>query len=82
AERLLMANRKENPAPLSLVNAAGQQVSIAGTNFHQIGDTYVNRDFSLTNIQVWPEKVPGVNEYTANIHQLLQLAANLSQLGW
>ena len=79
AERLLMANRKENPAPLSLVNAAGQQVSIAGTNFHQIGDTYVNRDFSLTNIQVWPEKVPGVNEYTANVHQLLQLAANLTE---
>ena len=68
-----------NPPPFNVLNAQGQQVSVPGTNFHLIGDTYVNRDFSLTNIQVWPEKAPGIHEYTANAHQLLQLAANLTE---
>ena len=79
AQRMLMANRMTNPPPFNVLNAQGQQVSVPGTNFHLIGDTYVNRDFSLTNIQVWPEKAPGIHEYTANVHQLLQLAANLTE---
>jgi hypothetical protein len=79
AQRLLMANITTNPPPFTIRNAQNQQISIAGTNFHRVGDTYVNRNFSLTNIQVWPEIVPGVNEYTANVHQLLQLAANMTE---
>ena len=79
AQRLLMGNITTNPPPFNVRNAQGQQISIAGTNFHRVGDTYVNRNFSLTNIRLWPEIVPGVNEYTANVHQLLQLAANMTE---
>jgi hypothetical protein len=78
AQRLLMANLSTNPPPLTQLNVQGQQFSIPGTNFHMVGDSYVNRNFALTNIQVWPEKTPGVHEYTANVHQLLQLAANMT----
>ena len=74
AQRLLMGNITTNPPSFNVRNTQGQQISIAGTNFHRVGDTYVNRNFSLTNIRLWPEIVPGVNEYTANVHQLLQLS--------
>jgi hypothetical protein len=79
ANRLLMANMATNPPAFTYLSEAGQQYTAPGTNFHLLGDTYVDRDFSLTNIQIWPEKAPGVNEYTANVHQLLQLAANLTE---
>ena len=42
AQRMLMANRMTNPPPFNVLNAQGQQVSVPGTNFHLIGDTYVN----------------------------------------
>jgi hypothetical protein len=78
AQRLLMANITTNPPSFNVRNEQGQQFTVPGANFHRVGDTYVNRNFSVTNIQVWPEIVPGVNEYTANVHQLLQLAVNMT----
>ena len=78
AQRLLMANISTNPPSFNVRNEQGQQFTVAGTNFHRVGDTYVNRNFALTNIQVWPDITPGVNEYSANVHQLLQLAVNMT----
>lgn len=37
-----------------------------------IGETLVRPDISLTNIMVWP-----TNEYSASVHRLLQVAANI-----
>lgn len=42
------------------------------TTNYVIGDTYVRREFDVTNISLYP-----LNEYTATIHRLLQLAVNL-----
>ncbi|MCS1409874.1 MAG: hypothetical protein M2R45_03060 [Verrucomicrobia subdivision 3 bacterium] len=58
----------------------GQLKEIPGPNFFLVGDTYVNRDFSITNIQVWPRNESGRHEYTANVHQLLQMAANIGDV--
>lgn len=80
ADRLMRANLNTNPPNFSITNGFGQRVAIAGTNFFTIGDTYVNRDFSVTNMQVWPRKIHGRHEYSANVHQLLQMAANMGDV--
>ena len=80
ADRLIRANLNTNPPNFSITNSAGQRVAIAGTNFFAVGDTYVTRDFSLTNMQVWPKLINDRSEYSANIHQLLQMAANIGDV--
>lgn len=80
ADRMIRANMNTNPPNFAITNSAGQRVTIAGTNFFAVGDTYVNRDFSITNMQVWPRKLHGRHEYSANIHQLLQMAANIGDV--
>ena len=80
ADRMVRANMNTNPPNFSITNSVGQRVAIAGTNFFAVGDTYVNKDFSVTNIQVWPNKIHGRHEYSANVHQLLQMAANIGDV--
>lgn len=55
----------------SRILAAYEQPYGNSTNY-VIGDTVVPPSFSLTNIEVYP-----VNEYTATVHRLLQVALNL-----
>jgi hypothetical protein len=80
ADRLVLANMNTNPPNFAITNRVGQRVVIPGTNFFTVGDTYVNRNFSVTNVQVWPKKLHGRHEYSANLHQLLQVAANISDV--
>ncbi len=80
ADRLLRASIITNPPDFAITNAAGQRVSMSGTNFFIMGDTYVHRNFSITNIQVWPRVVPQQRPYSANVHQQLQIAANIADV--
>ncbi|MEK7685357.1 MAG: hypothetical protein AAB466_08045, partial [Verrucomicrobiota bacterium] len=55
-----------------------------GNPFVFIGDTFVRSNISVTNIQIYYNPSAGVpgyfntnNEYTASIHRLLQVAANI-----
>ncbi len=71
----------------------GSFLTVTNTNFfsralfpsyHLIGDTPVRTNISITNIQVWHVTNTPVgylytnSEYTASVHRLLQLAANIS----
>ena len=62
ANRLLVAARRTN------VVRAGNNLY---TNFY-IGDTLIRPGMSLTNILIYP-----YNEYSTEVHRLLQLAVNL-----
>ncbi len=80
ASRMMAANMNTNPPNMRITNAVGQLVTIPGTNFFRMGETYVNRDFTVTNMQVWPRKPHHRHEYSANVHQILQVAANITDV--
>lgn len=76
ADAMLKASIEKKVIPV----VAGNTVVNVITNY-MIGDTVVRPDISITNIQVYWETngvhYPASNEYTASIHRILQVAANI-----
>lgn len=91
ADRLFQAQAQTNPPPLAFADPlTGEPVSHPGTNYIVLGDTYMTNHnafagttlFSIRDvgIQVWPAANPHRKQYSANIHQILQQAANIGDV--
>ena len=89
ADRLLQANVVTNP-PSIVPDAGTGSATLQGTNHFMVGDVYMTNHqafigttlFSIgdVGIQIWPRVHPDRKQYSANLHQLLQQAANITDV--